>query len=99
MNIDFLNLLYNYLEEQHYGNFYQNAMQDADYLKASQQEQELCSQYESLNLSDDQSKVILDWIDAITSAVKYSNQSISILFDISKLLMIKKSYHLVNIFL
>ena len=40
-------------------------MQDADYLKFSQQEQELCSQYESLNLSDDQRKVILNWIDTI----------------------------------
>ena len=42
-------------------------MRDADYLKASQQEQELCSQYESLHLSDDQRKVILNWIDAITA--------------------------------
>ena len=67
MNIDFLNLLYNYLEEQHYGNFYQNAMQDTDYLKASHQEQELCSQYEGLNLSDDQRKVSLNWIDSITA--------------------------------
>ena len=67
MNIDFWNLLYNHLEERRYGNFYQNAIQDADYLKASQQEQELCSQYESLNLSDDQRKVILNWIDAITA--------------------------------
>lgn len=40
-------------------------MQDADYLKASQQEQELCSQYESLNLSDDQRKVKINWIEAI----------------------------------
>ena len=67
MNIDFWNLLYNHLEERRYSNFYQNAIQDADYLKASQQEQELCSQYESLNLSDDQRKVILNWIDAITA--------------------------------
>lgn len=66
-NIDFWNLLYNHLEERRYNNFYQNAMQDADYLKASQQEQELCSQYESLNLSDNQRKVIPNWIDAITT--------------------------------
>ena len=67
MNIDFWNLLYNHLEERRYDNIYQNALKDADYLKASQQEQELCSQYESLHLSDDQRKVILNWIDAITA--------------------------------
>lgn len=53
------------LEERHYNNIYQNVMQDADYLKFTQQEQELCFQYENLNLSDDQQKVILDWIDTI----------------------------------
>ena len=42
-----------------------NGLKDADYLKASQQEQELCSQYENLNLSDDQQKVIINWIEAI----------------------------------
>lgn len=62
-----MNLLYNHLEERHHDNIYQNAKQDADYLKFSQQEQELCSQYESLHLSDDQRKVILNWIDAIHS--------------------------------
>ena len=46
MNIDFWNLLYNHLEERHYNNIYQNA----DYLKFTQQEQELCSHYENLNL-------------------------------------------------
>lgn len=65
MNIDFWNLLYNHLEEHHHDNIYQNVMQDADYLKFTQQEQELCSQYEGLNLSDDQRKVILSWIDTI----------------------------------
>ena len=44
-----------------------NVMQDADYLKFLQQEQELCSQYECLNLSDDQRKVILNWIDTINA--------------------------------
>lgn len=65
MNIDFWNLLYSHLQERRYDNIYQNALKDADYLKASQQEQELCSQYESLNLSDDQQKVIINWIEAI----------------------------------
>lgn len=40
-------------------------MQYTDYLKFSQQKQELCSQYESLNLSDGQRKVIIHWIDTI----------------------------------
>ena len=62
MNIDIWNLLYNHLEERHHNNIYQNVMQDADYLKFTQQEQELCSQYENLNLSDDQRKVILNWV-------------------------------------
>ena len=65
MNIDFWNLLYNHLEEQHHDNIYQNVTQNADYLKFSQQEQELCFQYENLNLSADQQKVIINWIEAI----------------------------------
>ena len=67
MNNDFWNLLYNHLEERQHDNIYQNVMQDADYLKFLQQEQELCSQYECLNLSDDQRKVILNWIDTINA--------------------------------
>lgn len=65
MNIEFWNLLYNHLEERHYDNIYQNAKQDADYLKFLQQEQEFCTQYESLNLSDEQRKVIINWIETI----------------------------------
>lgn len=65
MNINLGNLLYNHLEECHHGNIYQNVMQDTDYLKFSQQKQDLCSKYESLNLSDDQRTVILNWIDTV----------------------------------
>lgn len=61
----FCKLLYTHLKERRYDSIYQNTKQDADYLKFPQQEQELCSQYESLYLSDDQRKVILDWIDTI----------------------------------
>ena len=67
MNIGFWNLLYNHLEERQYDNIYQNVMQDTDYLKFLQQEQELSSQYECLNLLDDQRKVILNWIDTINA--------------------------------
>ena len=48
-----------------YNNFYQNVKQDADYLKATIQENELNEQYEKLNLSDEQRNVIMQWIDAI----------------------------------
>ena len=66
MNHNFFNLLYHYLEERQYNNISQNVRKDADYLKATHQEQKLRSQYENLNLSDDQQTVILDWTDAIT---------------------------------
>lgn len=58
-------LLYNHLEERHYNNFYQNAKQDANYLKATMLENELNDQYENLDLSDEQKNVIMQWIDAI----------------------------------
>jgi len=65
MNMDFFQLLYNHLEERRYNNFYQNVKQDADYLKATMQENELNDQYEKLNLSNEQRNVIMQWIDAI----------------------------------
>lgn len=66
MDNDIFNLLYNYLEERQNDNISQNVRKDADYLKATQQEHKLRSQYENLNLSDEQRTIILDWIDAIT---------------------------------
>lgn len=65
MDMDFFQLLYNHLEERHYNNFYQNAKQDANYLKATMQENELSDQYENLDLSDEQRNVIMQWIGAI----------------------------------
>lgn len=62
---DFCQLLYSHLEERHYNNFYQNAKQDANYLKATMKENELNNQYEKLDLSDEQRNVIMQWIDAI----------------------------------
>ncbi len=61
MNIDFWNLLYTHLEEQRYDSIYQNA----DYLKFSQQVQKFSNQYDNLDLSDEQRKIINHWIDAI----------------------------------
>ena len=65
MDMDFFQLLYNHLEERHYNNICQNAKQDANYLKATMQENELSVLYENLDLSDEQQNVILQWIDAI----------------------------------
>lgn len=40
-------------------------MQDVDYLKFSQQEQKFSDQYDNLDLSNEQRKVIDKWINAI----------------------------------
>ena len=63
--MDSFQLLYNQLKERHYNNFYQNAKQDSNYLKATIQENEFNGQSEKLNLSDEQRNVIIQWIDAI----------------------------------
>ena len=63
--MDIFQLLYNHLEERHYNNICQNAKQDANYLKATIQENELNAQYDKLNLSAEQRNVIMQWIDAI----------------------------------
>lgn len=65
MDKDFFNLLFNHLEERRYNNVCQNAKQDADYLKATQLEQELSNCYDQLDLSDEERNVIDSWIDAI----------------------------------
>lgn len=63
MNI--FQLFFNYLEERPYNNIYQNVKQDADYMEATMQEKELNEQYKKLDLSNEQRKVIMQWIDAI----------------------------------
>ncbi len=65
IDMDFFQLLYNYLEERHYNIFYQNVKQDVDYLNATILENELNEQYEKLNLSGEQRNVIMQWIDVI----------------------------------
>lgn len=59
MNMDILQLFFNYSEEQSYNNIYQNVKQDADYMKATMQEKELNEQYKKLDLSYEQRKVIM----------------------------------------
>ena len=53
------------MEERPYNNSHQNVKQDADYLEAPMKENELSVQYQQLNLSDEQHKVITQWMDAI----------------------------------
>ena len=65
MNIDIFQLFLNYLTERHHNNIYQNIQQDADYLEATMKENELNEQYKKLALSDEQRKIITQWIDAI----------------------------------
>lgn len=65
MDKDFINLLFNHLEERCYNNVCQSAKQDTDYLKATQREQELSNCYDQLDLSDEQRNVIDRWVDAI----------------------------------
>ena len=65
MNMNTFQLFLNYLTERHHNNIYQNIQQDADYLEATMKENELNEQYKKLNLSDEQRKIITQWIDAI----------------------------------
>lgn len=65
MNMDIFQLFFNYLEERPYNNVYQNVKQDTDYLDAAMKETELSQQFKELDLSDEQRKIIMQWIDAI----------------------------------
>ena len=61
----YFQLFFNYLEERPYNNIHQNVKQDADYLEAMMLENKLNDQYQQLNLSDEQRKIIMQWTDAI----------------------------------
>ncbi len=65
MNIDIFQLFLNYLTERHHNNIYHNIQQDTDYLEASMKGNALSEQYKKLDLSDEQRKIITQWIDAI----------------------------------
>ena len=65
MNMDIFQLFFNHLEERPYNNIHQNVKQDADYLEATIQENKLNDQYQQLDLSDEQRKIIMQWIDTI----------------------------------
>ncbi|MDE5907386.1 MAG: hypothetical protein K2H52_01345 [Lachnospiraceae bacterium] len=65
MDMDIFQLFFNYLEERPYNNIYQNVNQDVNYLEATMQENKINDQCKKLDLSDEQRKVIMQWIDAI----------------------------------
>ncbi len=65
MNIDIFQLFLNYLTERHHNNIYQNIHQDVNYLEATMKENELNEQYKKLDLSDEQRRIITQWIDTI----------------------------------
>lgn len=64
MDMDIFQLFFNYLEERPYNNIYQNVNQDANYWEATMQENKVNDQCKKLDLSDEQRKVIMQWIDA-----------------------------------
>ena len=64
-NMNFFQLVQFHLEERQSNNIHENLKKDADYLKAKWQEDELCNQYEHLDLTAEQRKVIEEWGDAI----------------------------------
>ena len=63
--MDFFQLILCHLEERQSNNIYINLQKDTEYLNASEQENKLYNQYESLHLTDEQRKIISRWIDAI----------------------------------
>ena len=64
MNTDFFQLLYTHLEERSFNNVYEQLKQDDEYQEALRAENILFEQYEDLELSEEQCKVIEQWTDA-----------------------------------
>ncbi len=54
MNMDILQLFFNYLKERPYNTIHQNVKQDINYLETTMRENEPNEQYKKLNLSDEQ---------------------------------------------
>ena len=63
-NMNFFQLVQYYLEKRQSNSIHANPKKDTDYLKASQREDELCNQYENLDLTAEQKNVINKWGDA-----------------------------------
>lgn len=67
INTEIFDLLYNYLEERPVNNVLNQLHSDNDYQQASTEENKLSEQYESLNLSDEQRRIINQWVESITA--------------------------------
>lgn len=60
-------MLYSYLEERSDNNIHSQLNADHVYQSALEEECELYQQYENLNLSEEQCKIIEDWVDAVSA--------------------------------
>lgn len=60
-------MLYSYLEERSDNNVGNQLNTDTEYQKALTEECELYQQYENLNLSKEQCKIVEDWVDAVSA--------------------------------
>lgn len=67
INTEIFDLLYNYPEERPVNNVLNQLHSDNDYQQASTEENKLSEQYESLNLSDEQRRIINQWVESITA--------------------------------
>ena len=65
INTSFFQLLYTHLEERSFNNVYEKLKQEEAYQEALRAERMLFEQYEGLELSEEQCKVIEQWTDAI----------------------------------
>jgi predicted nucleic acid-binding protein len=65
MNTDFFQVFYTHLEERSFNNVYEQLKQEEEYQEALRAENVLLEQYEGLDLSEVQRKVIEQWTDAI----------------------------------
>ena len=60
-------MLYSYLEERSDNNIHSQLNADPEYQNALEEECNLYQQYENLNLSEEQCKVIENWLDAVST--------------------------------
>lgn len=67
INTDIFDLLYSQLEEGRVNKVLENLKADVDYQEALQEECAIYQQYESLNLTKEQDKIVEAWGDAITA--------------------------------
>lgn len=67
IDTEIFDLLYTHLEERTINNVRKQLNADPDYQDAAEKECEFYQQYESLNLSKEQCRIIEQWTDSITA--------------------------------